>query len=288
MLRHSIYLLTGEAATALTVRNDTISRVTELRNYYAYDDGTPEATLSIERFSTTGLRYRAYRFDLNKPDQVRSLRLYPILPAAAGRVITINVWDDQNGKPTAQPKATQSFTIPAALPAGQRFVEINFPAPVPVSGTFYVGYGHGQFGNAVVPFGLDLNNAPPDGYFLKNTFGVWENASFDFSSVGGAPAGAIMMRPVMTNNATVTATADAQTAAAFSLYPNPSTGLVRVEGNYQRAAVLDAMGRTVWTQPAAQLGQETLNLEQLAGGIYVVQLTLPNGLLVNKRLVLAR
>jgi hypothetical protein len=288
VIRHSIYLLTGEAATSLTVRNDTISRVTELKNYYAYDDGTPEGTLSIERFSTAGIRYRAYRFDLNKPDQVRSLRLYPILPAAAGRVISANVWDDQGGKPAAQPKATQSITIPATLPAGQTYIDVIFPTPVTVSGTFYVGYGHGQFGNQVVPFGLDLNNAPPAGYFLKSTFGVWEDASFDYSSVGGAPAGSIIMRPVMTNGTTISAVADARTAAAYSLYPNPSAGRVRVECPYKQAAVLDALGRTVWTQPAAQRGLADLELGQLPGGVYLVQLTLANGLLVNKRLVIAR
>ncbi|MCB2377945.1 T9SS type A sorting domain-containing protein [Hymenobacter sp. BT635] len=288
VLRHSIYLLTGEAATSRTVRNDTISRLTELKNYYAYDDGTPEGTLSIERFSNTGVRYRAYRFDLNKPDQVRSLRLYPILPAAAGRLITANVWDDVNGQPGAQPKATQSFTIPATLPAGQRYIDIIFSSPVPVSGTFYVGYGHGPFGNSVVPFALDLNNAPPEGYFLKNTFGTWENASFDYSSVGGAPNGSIIMRPVMTNNQTVTANTEAQAAAAYSLYPNPSSGVVRVEGAYQQAAVLDALGRSVWTQPAGQSRTGELDLRQLPAGVYLVRLTLPDGQLVHKRLVLAR
>ncbi|MCB2408075.1 T9SS type A sorting domain-containing protein [Hymenobacter lucidus] len=287
VLRHSIYLLTGETAASATVRNDTITRVTELKNYYAYDDGTPEATLSIERFSTGAPRYRAYRFDLNKPDQVRSLRIYPILPAAAGRVITANVWDDQSGTPAAQPKATQSITIPATLPAGQSYIDIIFAAPVPVSGTFYLGYGHGPFGNSVVPFALDLNNAPPAGYFLKSTFGVWENASFDYSTVGGAPAGSIIMRAVMTNNSTVTATTDSQTAAAYSLYPNPSSGLVRVDGRYARAAVLDALGRPVWAQPVGQLGQPELDLRALAGGVYLVQLTLPDGRLVTKRLMLA-
>ncbi|TGE25220.1 T9SS type A sorting domain-containing protein [Hymenobacter aquaticus] len=288
ILRHSLYLLTGETANSLTVRNDTISRVTELKNYYAYDDGTPEGTLSIERFSSAGIRYRAYRFDLNKPDQVRSLRLYPILPAAAGRVISANVWDDVSGKPAATPKATQSITIPNSLPAGQNYIDIIFSAPVPVSGTFYVGYGHGQFGNSVVPFALDLNNAPPDGYFLKNTFGTWENAAFDYSSVGGAPSGSVIMRPVMTNNLTVTGTTEAQTAAAYALYPNPSAGLVRVEGAYRQAAVLDALGRTVWTQPAGQARDGQLDLRQLPAGVYLVQLTVANGQLVHKRLVLAR
>ncbi|TGE29382.1 T9SS type A sorting domain-containing protein [Hymenobacter metallicola] len=288
VIRHSIYLLTGEAANSPTVRNDTISRLTELKNYYAYDDGTPEATLSIERFSTGAPRFRAYRFDLNKPDQVRSLRIYPILPAAAGRLITANVWEDDGGKPAAQPKATQSIVIPASLPAGQNYIDILFPTPVGVSGTFYIGYGHGPFGNSVVPFALDLNNAPPAGYFLKNTFGTWENASFDFSNVGGAPAGSLIMRPVMTNNQTVTSASAGQAAAAVSLYPNPSAGLVRIEGSYRHAEVLDALGRPVWMPAAAQRPHGELDLRGLPSGVYLVRLALPDGLLVTKRLVLAR
>ncbi|SHI94626.1 Por secretion system C-terminal sorting domain-containing protein [Hymenobacter daecheongensis DSM 21074] len=291
-IRHTIALVPLAGVDPLTVPNDSISRVTELRNFYAYDDGSPEGTIDFFPFTSGPPHFYALRYDLNANDQVRSLRIYPILPEAAGRTITANVWDSQGQgtdlRPTDTPKASQSFVIPATLPAGQRFLEINFAAPVPVSGTFFVGYGRGPIGGQYAPMGLDLNNAPPTDYFFANETGQWKTYTTDQFSAGKTPAGAIMMRPVMTNNQTTTASADPTVAAAFSLYPNPSTGRVRVQGHYARAAVLDALGRPVWAQPAAQLGQPELDLRPLAAGVYLVQLTLPTGLTVTKRLVLAR
>jgi|GEM_PF-4544924 len=290
-IRQTIALVPLAGVDPLTVPNDTISRVTELKNFYAYDDGTPEGTIDFYPFLSGPSHYYAFRYDLNIPDQVRSLRIYPILPESAGRTITANVWDSQGTgaalQPTATPKASQSFIIPATLPAGQNFVEIIFAQPVPVSGSFFVGYGRGAIGGQYAPMGLDLNNAPPENYFFANETGAWQTYTTDQSSAGRTPAGSIMMRPVMTNN-TVTATTDAAVAAGFALYPNPSSGLVQVQGHYARATVLDALGRPVWTQPAGQLGQTELDLRALAAGVYVVQLTLPTGLTVAKRLVLAR
>ncbi|GAA3936084.1 T9SS type A sorting domain-containing protein [Hymenobacter algoricola] len=290
-IRHSLYLVRLAGVDPLTVANDTISRVTELKNFYAYDDGTPEGTIDFFPFVSGPPHFYAFRYDLNRPDQVRSLRIYPVLPDAAGRTITANVWDSQGTgnalRPADSPKATVSFTIPATLPAGQRFVEINFTTPVAVNGSFFVGYGRGPLGGQYAPMGLDLNNAPPENYFFANETGTWVPYSTDQFNAGKTPAGAIMMRAVMTNN-TTTAAADPSVAAAFALYPNPSSGLVRVQGRYARATVFDALGRPVWQQPAAQLGQPELDLRPLAAGVYVVQLTLPTGLTVAKRLVLAR
>ncbi|RYU79540.1 T9SS type A sorting domain-containing protein [Hymenobacter persicinus] len=292
VIRHSITLARLAGADPLTVPNDTISRVTELKNYYAYDDGTPEGSIDFFPFVSGPPHYYAFRYDLNANDQVRSLRIYPVLPDAAGRLITAHVWDSQGSgaglRPTDSPKASQSFTIPAALPAGQSFVEIIFPTPVAVSGTFFVGYSRGPLGGQYAPMGLDLNNAPPENYFFANETGTWQNYSTDAFSSGKTPAGSIMMRAVMTNN-TVTATAaDAAVAAGFTLYPNPSSGLVQVQGQFARATVLDALGRPVWTQPAGQLGQAELSLGHLPAGVYLVQLVLPTGATVTKRLVLAR
>ncbi|MBC6699279.1 T9SS type A sorting domain-containing protein [Hymenobacter puniceus] len=287
-VRHRLTLITNETNTdPRTLPNDTISRLTELSDYFAYDDGTAEANVSVPP-STQTQSYYALRFELNKPDQVRSIRISPSFPSAAGRTITVNVWDADpanNGAPTRLPKATQSVQIPASLPAGQTFLEVPFPTPVPVSGRFYAGYGHGLI-TTPLSINIDLNNVPQADAFWQFTSNFWEPKST--ASLDTPPqyeGWALMLRPVMTN--TVLRTAPESVAAAFSLYPNPaSRGQVQVQGRYAHALVLDALGRVAWQQPASQLGQPMLNLHSLPAGIYLVQLTLADGLTVTKRLIL--
>ncbi|RPD45002.1 T9SS C-terminal target domain-containing protein [Hymenobacter sediminis] len=284
-LRQRVTLLTNETSP-LTQPNDTITRITELGNYFAYDDGTAESSISLPPASTGPASYLALRFDLNQPDQIRAIRLYPVMATAAGRVITLNIWDDDgSGRPAATPKASKSYQIPATLPAGQTFVEVKFDAAVAVSNRFYAGYGQAatpQF----VEFGFDLNNAPPPGYLLLNSLGTW---SVNNTASTTRPAGALMLRPVTGSTITGT-TAPAEVAATYLLYPNPTPdGRVRVQGRYTRATALDALGRVVWEQPAGQQGQAELTLPPLPAGLYFVRLTLPDGMLVTKRLsVLAR
>lgn len=286
LIRHRIALISNEV-DPLTLPNDTISRVTELNDYYAYDDGTAEARLSIPAFDQPGNRFYALRFEVNRPDQVRSIRIRPVYPQAARRQITVNIWDADpavNGQPMATPKASQSITIPDSLPAGQTFLEVAFANPVPVSGRFYAGYGHGPTGTSpanTIPIGLDLNSPIPADAFWQFTPG-WSQPTGVFY-----PAGALMLRPVLNNN--ILAVAPASVAATYNLFPNPTTdGQVRVQGRYAQAVVLDALGRVVWQQPATQRGQPNLDLSALPAGLYLVQLTLIDRLTVTKRLVLTK
>jgi hypothetical protein len=287
-IRHRIALNTSEV-DPLTLPNDTISRDTQLSDYYAYDDGTAEATYAITPFDQPGIRYQALRFELNRPDQVRSIRLKltPVYPIAAGRQLTVTIWEANpaaNGRPMDSPKASQSYVIPATLPAGQEFIEVAFPSPVAVSGTFYAGFGHGSTGTLTtnpIQIGYDLNNPLPADAFWQ-FIGAWAQPTAVFY-----PTGAPMLRPVLTNN--VLAVAPASVAAAYALYPNPSAdGQVQVQGRYAQAVVFDALGRAVWQQPAAQAGSTTLDLKALPAGLYLVQLTLPDKLTVTKRLVLTK
>jgi hypothetical protein len=287
IIRHQIALTTNEQNTnPLTLNNDTIARLTELRDYFAYDDGTPEATVSV-RPPGQATNFYAQRFDLNQPDQVRSILISPAFPSAAGRRITLNVWDTDpanNNAPTAMPKATVSVAVPASLPAGQIFLKVDLPTPVPVSGQFYIGYGHGPIATPL-SINIDLNNVTPPDASWQFTQGRWE--PLVTASLPLYAGWALMLRPVMNNN--VLAVAPASVAATYALYPNPSAdGRVQVQGRYARALVLDALGRVAWQQPQTQQGQSTLELHELPAGLYVVQLTLADGLTVAKRLVLTR
>ena len=50
--------------------------------------------------------------------------------------------------------------------------------------------------------------------------------------------------------------------------------------------MLDALGRTVWAQPAGQAGLPILPLPALPPGVYTVRLTLTDGRTVGQRLLL--
>lgn len=264
--------------------NDTISRDVELTNYYAYDDGTAENFTQLTAFSTGQPAAFAYRFDLNTADFVSGLRLYPVYTASdiTTRAVTVSVWTNDAGRPAATPVASKTASLPGTgpLPSGLPYVEIRFDQPVPVTGSFFVGYSQPSAGRDL-HYGLDLNNSfPPGALWLRSNAGAWDSVRF-------VPRrGALMMRPVLTNGV-ITATAPAREAAAYALYPNPAHDAVTVVGPaFVRASLLDAVGRTVWEQPAAQAGQATLSLPVLPPGVYTVRLVLPDGRAVARRLLL--
>jgi len=282
-LRYTL-MLSSQETDARTLPNDTIFRDVTLSNYYAYDDGTPESAININAIATGVPSYFAYRFVANQADQVQALRLYPVFTAdLATRSVTINVWADDNGHPAATALATKSFAINYPLPAGSRYVELAFDTPVPVTGTFYVGYGQPSQGR-ILEYAIDLNSRVPAQTFWKSVYGVWsEVARADLRE------GALMMQPVMNNNIISATTPIARDAAAFRLYPNPSRGSVSIEGPaFARATVLDALGRTAWEQPAAQAGQRQLELGLLPNGVYIVRLALPDGSVATRRLVVSQ
>ena len=290
-LRYTLALNTRVAAGDRTLPNDTLSRDVFLQDYYAFDDGSAEAVLALPATGTGPVQYLAYALDLNQDDQVKGLRLYPVFlntpqgDNGGGRSVSIAVWADANGQPAAAPLLTKTAVLPNPLPAGQAFVDVLFGTSVPVpKGRVYVGYGQAAR-SSFLPYGLDLNNPPPANTLWRTEQGTW----LAFSSL---PAGAPMLRPLLTNNQTVvTAAAPAAAApAGFALYPNPApagTGVAVAGPAFARASILDALGRTVWTQPAAEAGRARLAPGRLAAGVYVVRLRLADGSAVSRRLVVS-
>jgi hypothetical protein len=291
--RYTLALQTNET-NPLTLPNDSTYRDLELADYYAFDDGTAESFLTLPAQSTGPITYYAYPIAAAKSDQVKAIRLAPIfnnIPLAQGgenyqnRSVTVAVWADDNGKPSATPLATQTGVLTnTSLAAGPVFVDVAFSTPVPVSGRFYIGYGQAS-GGQFLPYGFDLNNpstAPQ--LFLYNS---QQNLQNPWSQPTLSTPGTIMMRAVMNDNILATKAQQA-TNAQFILYPNPTPPgtTVAVSGPaFRRAAVLDVLGRPVWQQPAAEAGQPTLRLPaSLAAGVYLVQLTLADGSVATRRL----
>jgi uncharacterized repeat protein (TIGR01451 family) len=104
--------------------------------------------------------------------------------------------------------------------------------------------------------------------------------------------------PIRTNQATTsvllpTAMAARHDALAWSIYPNPATEQLTITADVAKGGpvqldLLDALGRTVQqhalTAPAGTLRQ-TLNLQAVRPGIYLLRLRLPNGAVSSQRVV---
>lgn len=280
-LRYELTLLTNEANPRLnTLPNDSSRRDVELRDFYAYDDGTAEGILALPASSTGPPAYLAYRIDLNQPDQVRGLRLYPVFVDPSARSVTVAVWENVNNQPADVTKPLRTVTLPLTpdLVRDRPYVDLNFAQPLAVTGSFWIGYGQPSQGR-FLHYGEDLNSVVPANYLFQNTNGAWQAA------IGNR--GAPMLRPLMTNFVPTATAAAAPATAAFGLYPNPARGPVRVTGPaFRRAELLDARGRRVWQQPAAEAGRPLLNLPvALPAGLYLVRLTLAGGSAVGRRLV---
>ncbi|MBO2010818.1 T9SS type A sorting domain-containing protein [Hymenobacter negativus] len=279
--RYSMYIASREPATSPTIANDTISRDLELSNYYAYDDGTAESATQLFPYTTGQQSALAYRFDLNQPDYVRGLRLYPVFTSdLAARPITVSIWDDNAGVPALNARATKTYTIQYPYPTGWDYYQVDFDQPVRVTGSFYVGFSQPSTGR-YLQYATDLNSTyPAQHFFRRDNTGAWTEL------IPTTTSAVVLMRPVMTNS-NPTATASAQEAAAYSLYPNPAHNAVTISGPaFARAAVLDALGRNVWEQPTAQAGKFELALPTLPAGVYTVRLTLHDGHTVSRRLLL--
>jgi len=288
--RYTLALTTNEV-NPLILPNDTTYRDLELSDYYAFDDGTAESTLSITPANSGPFSYYAYPIVAAKNDQVKAIRLAPVfnnIPLTQGgenflnRSVTVAVWADNNGQPAATPLATKAITLRNPLGRDSIFAkDIVFDSPVAVSGRFYIGFGQAA-GGQFLPYGYDLNDTSTAPTLFYSTQNTWSRPTLSIP-------GTLMMRAVMTNNVPLATQAQQAANTRFGLYPNPApTGTTVVVSGpaFRRAAVLDVLGRPVWQQSAAEAGQAILRLPAgLPGGVYLVQLTLADGSVATRRLV---
>ena len=246
-------------------QNDTISGVTVLDNYYAYDDGTAEIVKQINQ----RLARVAVRFVKNLPDAVTGIRINiaPTRRDQTGQQVVFGVYNDignGSGRPTARPLIQKSFSLTYAA-ARNGFVDYMFDTPVNVRDTFYVAFS--QLEDPPIPVGFDRNSS------VRNQTYINLGNSWDISPDND---GALMIRPLMNNGLSTVITAT-EPVPPLSVFPNPTTGTV----NWAASAatqldVLDLIGRPVLTLPLSA-GQTRAELGQLPDGFYLLRFTDPQG-----------
>lgn len=246
---------------------DTIEGYQNFYNYYAYDDGTPEAGYGLKG---TGAQM-AYRFTLNKsPDTLRAIRMFfnRTLSNSNQQLFNLTVWNDNNGKPgdTIYSRIV-NVNLPDTL---DQFVTYHLEAPVRISGTFYVGTIQTTDDNLNI--GFDTYNDAHEN-LMYNVIGPWVTSSFP---------GALLLRPVIGKPLPVGIHNIQPSTGHLSLYPNPNnTGVITlsipgIENPNQPATppeikINNLFGQSVFTSGYSNV----IQLPDLPAGIYVVVMTIP-------------
>jgi hypothetical protein len=161
---------------------DIISFEQKFYNYYAYDDGTPEAGYGL----TPAGSALAYRFTVNLPDTLRAVQMYfnETRTGANKQYFNLTVWDDDNGTPN-RIIYSQSGVLPEYSKSLNEFHTYYLDSIVPVVGTYYVGWVQTTDDNLNV--GFDRHNQAQNNIFF-NVTGVWEKS---------IQKGSLLIRPVL-------------------------------------------------------------------------------------------
>jgi hypothetical protein len=235
-LETKVYLKTAELPRFKV--NDTVRAYTTLHDYYAYDDGTAEASLGIDR---QGGRL-AYMFYINGRDTITDIDIYfpKFSSSSSSATIKIQVWDNlESTKPLYQD------TYPVQLSSNlNEFKRYNLSRPLIVADTFYIGFE--QNVNQFISVGYDRNTDSSDKlYYYIDLSQGWLQYKDENNPSSNIIPGSLMMRPIFGPSQVTGIRTPAQ--SKLKIYPNPTTGIFNIEGDFLEAIVKvrDAYGRTV-------------------------------------------
>ena len=243
---------------------DTMQAYQKFFNYFAYDDGTPEASYGL----TPAGSQLAYRFNLDRsPDTLRAIRMYfnRTLGNDSKQFFYLCVWNDNAGKPGDT--IYSGLVMPQYADSLNKFVTYHIYPPLKITGTFYVGWIQTTDDNLSI--GYDRYNNSQTEIFI-NINGIWDNSAY---------AGSLMIRPVVGKPIPLGIGDVAPEDLNLSLYPNPCSGgklhlrIPAASDNRQISetsilSVSDLLGHVILT---SRFSSE-IDVTSLSDGIYFLEL----------------
>lgn len=241
-------------------RNDTISSYTDLDDYYAYDDGSAEYMLWMNRLGRVAVRYV-----MNQKDTLAGVKmaLVPVFAGVSGQAFTIQVWSNKNGKPDGV-LYQQSATVNYAN-TRNGFTDFKFASGVAVPDTFYIGWL--QIAADRIAFGFDKNSQ------LGNEHLFYNISSQEWVQETGLK-GSLMIRPYVGGVDNNPITGEEPTPVLkVQVYPNPTDGIIRWDNErITKIEVFTIAGNQVHSINPRN-GEKETSLSSLQNGLYILRLT---------------
>lgn len=261
--------------------NDTSRFEQKFYNYYAYDDGTAEAGYCLLSTMSNPQASFAVKFTLAEPDTLQAVRMWfnHTLNDENVAPFTLMVWDNDGVcADGSEGPGTVLYEMPAQLPAFcddyLDFVPYYLDVPLPVSGTFYVGFHQNH--DIQLNIGFDQNN-DARGKFCYRTAADWYTSFYK-----GAP----MIRPVVGKSFDHSGVTPHVNHPDVKMYPNPTTGHVYIQMDDVEQGVqynvLNVFGQCV---ESGTLSEDGLSLARFPNGVYFIQLLSQNKPIITEKII---
>lgn len=262
-------------------KNDTMRYQQKFYNYFAYDDGTPEAGYSILSTMTKPKASFAVRFTLSHPDTLRCIRMFfnSVLNDANFDYFTLKVWEEGSDKLPGRELYSQPSQTPMHTDDYLDFVNYYLEEPIPVSGSFFVGFY--QDHATQLNIGFD-QNTDARGEFYYNTKNEWME-----SFLKGSP----MIRPVLGKYfpQNVSVPQNKEQTITLSVFPNPTNGIVHFAVSnpdilIEQIVVYDIYGKAI-RSISLNSHDGNVDISSLNGGIYLFRFISGNKVIATSKVV---
>lgn len=242
----------------LTGIGDTVVKEQVFANYYAYDDGTPEAGYGMSARNGKA----AIQFNLNTKDTLRRIQMYfnPTLTSANEQYFYLMVWKNLEPEEVIY-KERVKVTFTEGL---YNFHTFDLDTNIVLANEFYIGFQQIYDENLNIGFDYALDSKQ----YLSYNIGVgWIPTIY---------SGSLMMRPLF-GEVMPTGTSDIKPLAksSFVLYPNPVNGDVihldwpKADYHTIEVEIYNITGQLILRRS----DERDINISELGNGVYLVKLT---------------
>lgn len=246
----------GQSRLGNMSRNDSITAITELSDYYAFDDGTAEYGIQISEKSGRAV----IRYDMAQADTIAGVRisLARFDKDISGQTFSIQLYSAKDGKPDQI--LTQRTASARYSEERDGFMEVKFAQPIVVSESFFVGWT--QIEEQPISVGYDKNSL--GGSVFAMSQGIWREQT--------KLKGGIMIRPYLSSGATVEVTTGLEAAEqeARIFFPNPSGGEINWKSSQVKSIEVYNQQGVLVQQIKSIAGKNAVNLN-VPSGIYLLK-----------------
>ncbi len=252
-------------------RNNHIMQKQIFKDYYAYDDGSSEASYGIIGEGSRNAMF-AYQYISYSNGFLNAIDIYFNRPLneTYSKPFYLTVWNCKNGQPN-EILYTKEGVRPQFSNELNNFIRYNIDTTIAVQDTVFIGWI--QTNSYSLNLGYDLNrNSAEFAYY--NIDGNWQKSAL---------SGSVMMHPVITDKTnSITKLTESE---SIIIYPNPANNNLNIQNLNQVTSIqlIDLSGRTIWLKSTNEL---PININDLQEGLYILKFFVNQKLVENQKLII--